>query len=252
MTVKRISGDDKTPVQHRRLFLFLLLAVSLILLLLYKGYFLAHFDLLTLLEPITPGPKCKVPQLISNRDNNHNGIADCLDIVAGARQEVERGTVYDSSYYQGYPPEGKGACTDVIWRAFANAGLDLKQMVDSDIQQNPQLYGATGDHPDPNIDFRRVANLQIFFQYHSQELTTIIEPGNVDNLSNWQAGDIVVFGAPLEHIGIISDQRSRNGVPWLIHNAGPQAREGSFLLSWPSPITHHFRYIPYEESPISK
>jgi uncharacterized protein YijF (DUF1287 family) len=160
---------------------------------------------------------------------------------------VEKGTIYDSSYYQGgYPPEGKGACTDVVWRAFSHAGIDLKQMVDSDIRQNPQCYAFTGAHPDPDIDFRRVSNLQIFFQRHSQQLDTDIVPEDVDNLSKWQAGDIVVFGAPLEHIAIVSDRRGRDGVPLLIHNAGPRAAEGHYLLNWSSPITYHFRYILYE------
>ncbi|HWQ76930.1 MAG TPA: DUF1287 domain-containing protein [Syntrophomonas sp.] len=58
--------------------------------------------------------------------------------------------------------------------------------------------------------------------------------------------DIVVFGAPLEHIAIVSDRRGRDGVPLLIHNAGPRAAEGHYLLNWSSPITYHFRYILYE------
>ncbi len=233
---------------QRRWLILLLAAAGLALLLQYKEPLTARFDYQTLLEQVPLTPECKVPRLISSQDSNHNGIPDPLDIVAGARLEVERGTLYDSSYYQGgYPPEGKGACTDLVWRGFQNAGLDLKQMVDSDILENPQLYGPTGVNPDPHIDFRRVSNLQIFFQHYCQELTTTIVPGDADNLSNWQAGDIVIFGAPLEHIGIISDQRSRNGVPLLIHNAGPQASEGQYLLNWPSPLIHHFRYIPYDE-----
>jgi hypothetical protein len=233
---------------HRRWLFLLLVAAALVVLFPYRDQVTVRFDYQTLLEQVSLEPECEVPQLISSRDHNQNGTPDPLDIVAGARQEVELGTVYDSAYYQGgYPPDGKGACTDVVWRAFKKAGLDLKQMVDHDIRSNPQLYGATGSRPDPNIDFRRVSNLQIFFQQYGQELTTVIIPGDADNLSNWQAGDIVVFGAPLEHIGIISDKRSRNGVPLLIHNAGPQAREGQELLSWPSPIIHHFRYIPYEQ-----
>ena len=238
---------------HRRWLIILLVAAVFVLLLQYRDQLTARFDYETLLEPISFEPKCEVPQLISSRDNNHNGTPDPLDIVAGARQEVELGTVYDSSYYQGgYPPDGKGACTDVVWRAFENADLDLKQMVDNDIRSNPQLYGATGARPDPNIDFRRVSNLQIFFKQNGQEMTTVIVPGDADNLSNWQAGDIVVFCAPLEHIGIISDKRSRNGVPLLIHNAGPQAREGQYLLSWPSPLIYHFRYIPYDDDQITQ
>jgi hypothetical protein len=75
--------------------------------------------------------KCDVGQLFSSQDQNQNDIPDSIDIVNGARQEVEKGTVYDGSYFQGgYPPEGRGACTDVIWRAFKTAGYDLKKMVD--------------------------------------------------------------------------------------------------------------------------
>lgn len=233
---------------YRRWLVFLLIAAVL----LTAGYqygdlLIYRWDYRTALDQISLEPKCEVPQLISSQDQNRNGTPDPLDIVAGARQEVERGTVYDGAYFQGgYPPEGKGACTDVVWRAFQSAGLDLKQMLDQDIKSSPQAYGATGAQPDPNIDFRRVGNLQIFFQRHGQELTTAIVPGDAANLSNWQAGDIVVFGAPLEHIGIISDQRSRNGVPLMIHNSGPQASEGQYLLNWPSPLIHHFRFIPYE------
>jgi len=233
---------------HRRWLILLLAAAGLVLIFQYKESLIARFDYHTLLEQVALEPECKVPRLISSRDNNYNGIPDPLDIVAGARQEVEQGTLYDSSYYQGgFPPEGRGACTDVVWRGFQAAGLDLKQMVDSDIRNQPQLYGATGTNPDPNIDFRRVSNLQIFFQQYAQQLTTVMIPGNAENLSNWQAGDIVIFGAPLEHIGIISDKRSRNGVPLLIHNAGPRASEGQYILNWPSPLTHHYRYIPYDE-----
>ncbi len=194
--------------------------------------------------------KCNVPQLYSAQDQNQNGIADSIDIVNGARQEVAKGTIYDGSYFSGgYPPEGRGACTDVIWRALKAAGYDLKKLVDEDIKSHPQAYSATGSNPDPSIDFRRVRNLQVFFKHHGQELTTEIVPGNVDNLTNWQPGDIVVFGLPLEHIGIISDKRGLDGVPLMIHNCGPQASEDNhYLLNWPSKITYHFRFITVQAS----
>lgn len=193
---------------------------------------------------LQPKPACIVPQWVSSQDQNHNGVPDSIDIVRGAREEVTRGTVYDSSYYQGYPPEGRGACTDVIWRAWAAAGYDLKKMVDDDIRMSPAAYDETGNHPDPNIDFRRVANLQVFLARHAQELTTNINPNDVENLTEWQPGDIVIFGGRLEHIGVISDQRGRDGVPLMIHNSGPTAREDQFYLTnWPTPITHHFRFI---------
>jgi Uncharacterized protein conserved in bacteria len=191
------------------------------------------------------GPRCEYPQRVSAQDQNQNGIPDSMDIVFGARQEVARGTVYDGSYFQGgCPPEGRGACTDVIWRAFKVSGYNLKKMVDEDIKNNPQAYGAAGRTPDPNIDFRRVSNLQIFFKRYGQELTTSIIPGDVNNLTNWQPGDIVIFGPPLEHIGIISDKRGQDGVPLMIHNCGPQASEDNYYLqNWPSRMTYHFRFI---------
>lgn len=54
--------------------------------------------------------------------------------------------------------------------------------------------------------------------------------------------DIVTFDYPYEHIAIISDKRRADGVPYLLHNAGPTASETDKLLSWPSSITGHFRF----------
>lgn len=202
------------------------------------------------LELVDSDSRCEVPLLISSQDQNNNQIPDALDIVNGARQEVELGTHYDASYYQGgYPPEGKGACTDVIWRAFKAAGYDLKEMVDQDIENAPDAYGNTGENPDPDIDFRRVSNLEVFFQRHGQQLTLELIPGDIENLSCWQAGDIVVFAQPLEHIGIVSERRRRDGVPLLIHNAGPRACESDSLQGWPSRISYHFRFPAGEEVP---
>lgn len=188
-------------------------------------------------------PKCEVPLSVAPFDNNQNGIPDALDLVAGARGEVSKHTYYDAAYYAGgYPPDGRGACTDVVWQAFKAAGYDLKVMADEDIRRNKASYGRTGERPDPNIDYRRVTNLVVFFQRHGRELTTEIIPGNVENLQEWQPGDIVTFGPKYEHIGIISDKRRRDGVPLVIHNGGPYASEGDILERWPSRITHHFRW----------
>ncbi|MGI6547426.1 MAG: DUF1287 domain-containing protein [Bacillota bacterium] len=219
----------------------LIVALGFILLLAVSGYHILG------IAGLWPGggfwqARIEVPLMVSAVDHNGNGRPDALDIVQGARAEVERGTIYDSSYYPDYPPEGRGACTDVIWRALSWAGYDLKAMVNGDIHVHPGAYGETGENPDSNIDFRRVRNLQIFFLRHGQSLTTELLPGDVENLIQWQAGDIVVFGAPCEHIGVISDRRRADGVPFLIHNAGPRAAEADCLLRWPSPIIYHFRW----------
>jgi hypothetical protein len=176
-------------------------------------------------------------------DKDGDGLDDLRDIVAGAKEEVIRKPQYRSAYYQGgNPPETEGVCTDVVWRAMRDAGYNLKALVDKDIRENLSKYPRIEGKPDPNIDFRRVPNLIVYFRRHGLELTKEIQPGNVDNLYLWQAGDIVTYDYPHEHIGIISDKRRSDGVPYLLHNSGPTANESDCLLSWPSRITGHFRF----------
>jgi uncharacterized protein YijF (DUF1287 family) len=210
----------------------------------YGDAILCRINYIPFLDTITFEKECPVPTVIPSQDQNHNGIPDSIDLVNGARQEVTRRTWYDNSYYQGgYPPEGRGDDADVIWRAFRAAGYNLKDMVDADILAVPYVYGYVNNKPDPNIDFRKVANLDLFFQRHAIQETTKVEPGDPGNLVQWQPGDIVVFGSPPDHIAIISDRRRKDGVPLVIHNAGPWATEGDYLLRWHSKILHHFRYI---------
>lgn len=185
----------------------------------------------------------RVERILSGHDQDNDGLDDLDDIVQGGRAEAERAPKYVNSYYSGgYPPDTEGVCTDIIWRAFKEAGYNLKEMIDTDIKNNIRAYPRVDGRPEPNIDFRRVPNLDAFFMRHAALLTNEIVPGQPENLKLWQGGDIVVFGAPLWHIGIISDKRRPDGVPLLIHNGGPYAAENDMLLSWPSPIIHHFRF----------
>lgn len=218
------------------------LLFALALLATYGDSILCRINYLPFLDTITFQKECLVPTVVPDQDQNNNGVPDSMDIVQGARAEVAGRTRYDSSYYQGgYPPPGRGNDADVIWRAFMAAGYDLKGMVDEDIHAVPFTYDFTA--ADPNIDFRRVKNLAVFFQHRAWPLTREVKPGDASNLVQWQPGDIVVFGSPAEHIAIISDRRRKDGVPLVIHNAGPWATEGDYLLRWSSKIVHHFRYI---------
>ncbi len=171
-----------------------------------------------------------------------NGVSVTDGLIAGGRAEVVRAPAYRSGYYRGgYPPETEGVCTDLIWRAFRDGGYDLKGMVDADIRENLKAYPRVGK-PDPNIDFRRVPNLRVFFQRHGRSLTLVIEPGKSENLTQWQPGDIVTFKGP-DHIAILSDKRNADGVPYLLHNDGPWASEGDDFMKWYTRgITGHFRY----------
>lgn len=175
--------------------------------------------------------------LISTADANKNGIDDYADIMAGARAYVMTEPVYDGSYHAGgYPPEGIGVCTDVVWQAFKAAGYDLKAMVDADIAANTVLYPRVAGKPDPNIDFRRVPNLKVFFERYGQSLTT-----DTDKISEWQPGDIVIYEGNYTHVAIVSDKRNGYGVPWIIHHGGEgyEYEENRLRLKQ---ITGHYRF----------
>ena len=190
-----------------------------------------------------PEKSIQVERVLIGHDQDNDGVDDLDDIVRGGRLEANREPKYVNAYYQGgYPPETEGVCTDVIWRAFKDAGYNLKEMVDTDIKNNPKAYPRVNGTPEPNIDFRRVPNLDSFFKRNATILSTEIIPNNPENLKLWQGGDIVVFGTPLPHIGIVSDKRRSDGVPLLIHNGGPHAAENDMLLDWPSPIIQHYRF----------
>lgn len=195
------------------------------------------------IKHIEPEVYLEVPTVECPVDKDGDGISDMMDIVEGARDEAARRPHYRDGYYAGgYPPEDEGVCTDVIWRAFRDAGYDLKGMLDDDIRRNIALYPRVAGNQDPNIDFRRVQNLIVFFARHGQELTLEVIPGDVENLSLWQPGDIVTYAEPYEHIAIISDRRRPDGVPYILHNGGPVATEQDRLLNWPSHISGHYRF----------
>jgi uncharacterized protein YijF (DUF1287 family) len=172
----------------------------------------------------------------SNNDLDNDGIDDYTDILEGAKKEAKNRSKYKSAYYSGgYPPENEGVCTDVIWRALKNAGYNLKELVDKDIKENIKLYTAI-DKIDSNIDFRRVRNLKVYFDNNYNILTN--DPYDI---SKWMPGDIVIFGTT--HIAVISDRRNKDGVSYIIHNAGQPNRDEDALIYWYKTrgITGHYR-----------
>lgn len=65
----------------------------------------------------------------------------------------------------------------------------------------------------PTLIFGRVRNLKVFFSHTAVALTT-----EVSETEEWQGGDLVIFE---KHIGIVSDRRNRDGVPYVIHHNSP-------------------------------
>ena len=179
-----------------------------------------------------------IETVTSPHDEDGDGLDDYTDILLGARADAQNHPKYDPSYFAGgYPPEDRGVCTDVIWRALAAAGYDFKAMIDRDIAENIGLYWRTEGVADPNIDFRRVPNLIVYFNRHAESLT--LDPYAI---AEWQPGDIVTFANA--HVGIISDRRNAEGIPYLIHNGGQPRREEDALLRCHenNPISGHYRF----------
>ena len=149
---------------------------------------------------------------ISTIDKDNDGIDDQTDILNNVKKYIETKPKYKSKYYStGYPNDEYGVCTDVIAFGLKDAGYDLMELVDQDILKNQKQYNIK--EIDKNIDFRRVNNLDIYFKNNHITLTT-----DLSKIEEWQGGDIIVFK---DHIGIISDKRNKNGIPFLIHHANP-------------------------------
>ncbi|MBU9713940.1 DUF1287 domain-containing protein [Evansella tamaricis] len=206
----------------------------------YKNGILIDFMGLEVENPFTQ--TIEIPELYATIDSNNSGKPDPIDLVEEARKEVEQRTTYRSAYYAGgYPPDEEGVCTDVIWRALLSIDVSLKDLMDDDIKAHTDLYPRVEGNPDPNIDFRRVPNQYVFFERHLESLTTEVIPGDVENLQEWQPGDIVLFLDGYHHVGILSDRRGKDGIPYVIHNTWPHASEIK-LTSFTTPIAGHYRW----------
>lgn len=169
----------------------------------------------------------------SNIDFDNDGIDDQTDVLDGVKNYVARNPKYKSKYYEtGYPNDEYGVCTDVVAFGLNNAGYDLMTLVNEDIKNNIDSYNI--EVIDKNIDFRRVKNLRVYFERNAISLTT-----DVNKIEEWQGGDIVIFQ---NHIGVISDIRNKNGVPFVIHHANPfQKYYEEDILETRNDIVGHYR-----------
>ena len=170
---------------------------------------------------------------------------DKVRLLAAAHAQVGRTLIYDPSYQRiGFPggdvPLYRGVCADVVVRALRGIGVDLQREVNLDMRAHfaayPQQWGMR--EADPNIDHRRVPNLETWFRRHGMALTASLQA------RDYLPGDIVSWrlerGQP--HIGIVSDRRSAEGLrPLVIHNIGYGAQEQDVLFDWQ--INGHFRYF---------
>lgn len=186
---------------------------------------------------------------VSSYDADGDGVEDQADLLQGAKDYVATRPVYDSGYFAGgWPPEGKGVCSDVIAYALKAAGYDLQKLVDDDVVANPEIYSIKPGDNDPNIDYRRTRNLLPFFERFAESLTT--DPYDYEA---WQPGDIVIFESPKTgmwpgHIAVVSDRRASDGLPYLIHHTDNDRTgyEEDFLTTPLRIIRGHYRVSGFE------
>jgi len=171
-----------------------------------------------------------------------NGFYEQLSEAAVALTKND--VTYDPTYFSiKYPngdvPANKGVCTDVVIRAYRKMGIDLQKQVHEDMQQHfklyPKIWGLKTT--DPNIDHRRVPNLQVFFTRFGKSFSV------TQNAQDYKTGDLVTWmiGGKLPHIGIVSHLKSHDGERNLIvHNVGSGQVLQDCLFAYK--ITGHYRY----------
>ncbi len=152
----------------------------------------------------------------SSVDKDEDGIDDQTDILINTKNYLATRPQYESKWYnEGYPDDGYGVCTDVIAFALRDAGYDLRQLIYDDIPLARDEYGI--EDRDINIDFRRVPNQMVYAKRHFVAKTT-----DLSLTEEWQPGDIVFWE---HHVGIISDRRRDDGVPYILHHRDPGQEE---------------------------
>lgn len=161
-------------------------------------------------------------------------------LVEAALHRATQPVRYDPAYVAiDYPggdvPADTGVCTDVVIRSYRALGIDLQERVHEDMRHHfssyPALWGLR--RPDPNIDHRRVPNLQRYFERHGAE----VEDGT------FLPGDLVAWdltGRGLWHIGVIVSEDS------FVHNIGAGPVRSRGIEQWE--IVGHYRYLPEDHS----
>lgn len=166
-------------------------------------------------------------------------------MLAAAHAQIGVTVRYAPAYVRLDYPGGdvavdRGVCSDVLIRAMRAVGVDLQVDVHRDMRAHfsdyPRHWGLT--RPDANIDHRRVPNLERYFERSGKSLPLSRDP------ADFEPGDFVSWrldgGQP--HIGIVSDQRSADGLrPLIVHNIGAGTQLEDVLFEWK--MSGHFRYF---------
>ena len=168
-------------------------------------------------------------------------------LVAAAGERTHHVVRYDPAYVRipylgGDVPADTGVCTDEVIRSYRTVGIDLQKEVHEDMEQNFSVYRRhwrwLSEHPDANIDHRRVPNLMVFFSRKGETLAI------TQRAEDYEPGDLVTWdlGGGVPHVGIVVDQKSATSGRFLIvHNIGQGPKMEDILFNWK--ISGHYRYF---------
>ena len=181
-------------------------------------------------------------------------------LAAAAQAQVGVTTGYDPGwtaipYPNGDVPRSTGVCADVVIRAARDAfGLDLQKLVHEDMVKHFDAYPARrtwgSQRPDPNIDHRRVLNLEAYFRRCGTCLWHAAGPVAGDEFPRpLETGDIVTWllDGRLPHIGVIvaataGSMASRNARCRVVHNIGRGAEQSKLGEFHAHRAVGHYRW----------
>ncbi len=193
------------------------------------------------------GPKPKV------RSNFTPAFGMKLESAALARLNPR--VRYDARYVKiGYPwgdvDESTGVCSDVIIRSYRKLGIDLQSLIHEDMKRAFQAYPSQRIYglkqADPNIDHRRVVNMEAFFERTGASIPIGTSP------DDFLPGDVLTWrlSGNEPHVGIVvSDRDPRSGFPLVVHNLGAGVRKEDLITL--SPPVGHFRFAPDTDTVVA-
>jgi len=172
-------------------------------------------------------------------------------LAQAARSQLGVTTTYDPTYTRiPYPngdvPRTTGVCADVIVRAARDAfALDLQRLVHEDMLRNFVAYPRTWSlhAPDPNIDHRRVLNLEVFWRRSGAQVWQAPAKTSGDAFpSPLQPGDLLTWllDGRLPHVGIVV-ANSLIGTR-IVHNIGGGVQEIALIQMHSQNAKGHFRW----------
>lgn len=217
-----------------------------------KHYLLALVFLISIFacgerDSRSPLPKTTQPATETEKPlGSEIASPDIRKVLESAKRQTEITKNYDPNYVvipypNGDVPPETGVCSDVVIRAFRNAGVDLQREIHEDMKGNFAVYPKKWNlpKPDANIDHRRVPNLQKFFERKGKSLSI------TKNAENYKPGDVVSWDLNdkgMTHIGLVSNVFNEDTNRYsIIHNIGAGAKTEDVLFEWK--ITGHYRYF---------